>query len=121
MDKMRTGRTLLYLYGTLAVLGAVLPYAMLWPWIARHGLDLPLLISQPFVNIPARIFVADALFAAFVFLIFMISESKRLGIRTSWAPVLAVLVAGLCCALPLFLAQREWAIGRSNPLFPEQA
>lgn len=98
------------LYLVLAAVGAILPYTLLIPWLGEHGLDLPLLVSQPLVNVPARIFVVDALFAAFVFLIFVVAESERLGVRHRWAPILAVLAAGICCALPLFLAQRERAL-----------
>lgn len=97
-------------YAALAVLGAVLPYTLLVPWLAEHGFNPSLLISQPLVNLPARIFVVDALFAAFVFLIFVVVEGHRLRVPHLWAPILAVLTAGLCCALPLFLAQRERAL-----------
>lgn len=103
------------LYAALAVVGVILPYTLFVPWLAAHGFDLPLLMSQPLVNLPARIFVVDVVFAAFVFLIFVIVEGRRLGIPHLWAPPLAILAAGLCCALPLFLAQRERAMARQAP------
>ncbi len=94
-------------YLGLALVGAVLPYAILIPWLAEHGFDVPLFLAGPFANGPAAIFSADVLFAAGVFLLFVWIEGRRLGMRRLWLPPLVVFTVGLCCALPLFLAQRE--------------
>ena len=97
-------------YLGLALAGAVLPYAILIPWLARHGLDVPRFFAGPFANGPAAIFSADVLFAAAVFLLFVRIEGRRLGMRRLWLPPLLVLSVGLCCALPAFLAMRERAL-----------
>jgi hypothetical protein len=94
-------------YLGLALVGAILPYAILIPWLARHGPDVRSFLAGPFANGPASIFSADVLFSAAVFLIFVAVEGRRLGMRGLWLPPLIVATIGLCCALPLFLAQRE--------------
>lgn len=93
-------------YAALAAAGAILPYLIFVPWLAVHGLDVRLFVSQLFVTGPASIFAADVLFAAGVFILFAIVEGRRLGLRRLWLPPVVVAV-GLCCALPLFLAMRE--------------
>ena len=84
-----------------------MPYTILIPWLAEHGVDVRLFVSQLFVTGPASIFAADVLFAAVVFILFVLVEGRRLGIRHLWLPPLVVFAIGLCCALPLFLAMRE--------------
>ena len=97
-------------YAALAVAGAILPYLIFVPWLADHGVDVRLFVSQLFVTGPASIFAADVLFAAGVFILFTIVEGRRLGMRRLWLPPLVVVTVGLCCALPLFLAMRERAL-----------
>lgn len=101
------------LYLGLALAGAVIPYAILLPWIGRYGFDLPRFLAGPFANGPASIFSADVLLSAAVFLVFASIEGRRLGLRLLWLPPLIVLTIGLCCALPVFLAQRERALANA--------
>lgn len=109
MTRARQG--LFGVYAALAVAGAIMPYAIFLPWLAEHGVNSRLFVSQLFLTGPATIFAADVLFAAAVFILFAIAEGRRLGIRHVWIPVLAVFTIGLCCALPLFLAMRERTLG----------
>lgn len=97
-------------YAALAVAGAILPYLIFVPWLADHGVNVRLFVSQLFVTGPASIFAADVLFAAGVFILFTIVEGRRLGMRRLWLPPLVVVTVGLCCALPLLLAMRERAL-----------
>ena len=39
---------MLWLYLSLALVGAVLPYAQFLPWLAEHGLDPGLLMTELF-------------------------------------------------------------------------
>lgn len=98
------------LYVLLAVAGAILPYAILLPWAAEHGFAPGLFISQLFATRPASIFAADVLLSAAIFLLFAFVEGRRLRLRHLWVQPLVIGTIGLCCALPLFLAQREWAL-----------
>lgn len=99
--------TLFRAYLGLALIGAVMPYAIFLPWLAEHGVDSRLFVSQLFSTGPATIFAADVLFAALVFVIFALMEGRRLGMGRLWLYPLVTFTIGLCCALPLFLAFRE--------------
>ena len=44
----------------LALAGAILPYVIFVPWLAEHGLDGRVFLSQLFATGPATIFAVDA-------------------------------------------------------------
>ena len=102
------------LYVGLAVIGAVFPWVIFLPWAAEHRFAPGLFAAQLFATPPAAIFSSDVLYTAAVFILFVIVEGRRLGMRHLWLPALAVAVSGLCFALPLFLAMREKALRRSD-------
>lgn len=107
---MGSRRGLSGVYAALAVVGAVIPYVIFIPWLAAHGFDPQLFRLELFATRPATIFAADVLFAAGVFILFVIVEGRRLGMRNLWLPPAVVFAVGLCCALPLFLAMRARAL-----------
>ena len=100
-------------YAAMAVAGAILPFVFLLPWL--HGGDASVagFFASPFVNGPASVFSADVLWSAAVFMVFAVAEGRRVGVRPLWLAPLMVFVAGLCCALPLFLYLRERALIRA--------
>jgi lysylphosphatidylglycerol synthetase-like protein (DUF2156 family) len=107
---MASRRGLFGVYAALAVVGAVIPYAIFLPWFAAHGFDPHLFRLELFATRPASIFAADVLLAAGIFILFVVVEGRRLRMRKLWLPPLIVFAVGLCCALPLFLAMRERAL-----------
>jgi hypothetical protein len=94
-------------YLILCLLGVVLPYWQLAPWLASNGLDVPLLLRQLFSNRVGAFFGVDVFVSAAVLLIFVGSEGSRLGMRGRWLPVLALFAVGVSLGLPLFLYMRE--------------
>jgi UDP-N-acetylglucosamine:LPS N-acetylglucosamine transferase len=94
-------------YLVLCVLGLVLPYWQFVPWVAQHGVNLPLFVRELFANRISAFFGMDVLVSAVVLFRFIGRESSRLTIRTSWFPMLAVLTVGVSLGLPLFLYLRE--------------
>ena len=100
------------LYVGLAAVGAVFPWFIFLPWVAEHRFAPGLFVADLFATPPAAIFSSDVLYAAAVFILFVIVEGRRLGMRHLWLPPLAVAISGLCFALPLFLAMREKALAR---------
>ncbi|HKD79671.1 MAG TPA: DUF2834 domain-containing protein [Candidatus Angelobacter sp.] len=100
------------IYLSLCVLGVVLPYWQFVPWVAANGLHLPLMVEQLFANRIGGFFGMDVLVSSVVLLVFMRTESRRLGVRGRWMPVLALLTVGVSLALPLFLYLRELALER---------
>ena len=108
-------KDLFRLYVALAVAGAIFPYLIFIPWLSDHGAQPGLFVRQLFATGPAAIFASDVLYAAAVFILFVIVEGRRLGMRRLWLPPLLVVLFGLCCGLPAFLAMRERALGDGEP------
>ncbi len=100
-------------YLALCVLGSVLPYSQFLPWLAAHGVDVPLFVRDLFANRIAASFALDVLVSAVVVYGFILAEGRRLQMTHLWIPVAAVCLVGVSCGLPLFLYRREGAFDRS--------
>lgn len=96
-----------YLYLLLALLGAVLPYSQLIPFLREHGLDLKLLVEQMFANRISAFFGLDVLISSVVLWVFVFAEGRRRKMRHLWVYILSNLAVGVSLALPLFLYARE--------------
>ena len=107
----RDGPFLAYL--VLALIGTTLPLSAFLPWLAEHGLDIPAFIGELFSTRIGAFFGWDVIVSAIVLFLFIAAEGNRTGMRHRWIPVIATLVVGVSCGLPLFLAMRERAILRS--------
>lgn len=93
-------------YLILLVLGTVLPLAFLVPFVADEGLDVPLFLAQLFANRISGFFAMDVLVCAAVTIVFTLTESRRLSLRSGpWC--LLGLMIGVSLALPLFLWVRQ--------------
>jgi hypothetical protein len=107
-------RLLVAFYLMAALAGAIVPYAILIP--AADGLSAAGFMHGLFANPAASIFSADALMASLVFLALLVVEGRRADMPRLWAYVPPLLLFGLSCALPLFLAMREYTLrDRINP------
>jgi len=105
-----------WLYLILAILGTVLPFSQLLPFLTEHGFDLPLLFRQLFENHVSAFFGLDVIVSSVVLWPFVFSEGRRRGMKNLWLYVLCNLMVGVSLALPLFLFFRErkqWAASRS--------
>lgn len=112
---MRSGRSGLRItYAVLAAAGTLLPLWQLVPWIAAHGLALPLLLQQAFGNQVAALAWWDVLVSGCVLLVFMWSEARRLKMAAPWWPVVGLLLVGVSLALPWFLHVRERHLARQS-------
>jgi hypothetical protein len=94
-------------YLCLCVLGTVLPYWWFVPWLAAHGFDVPLLVSELFATRIGAFFGMDVLVCAVVLFVFLATEGRRLAIRARWLVVVATLAVGVSLGLPLFLYLRQ--------------
>ena len=94
-------------YLALALAGLILPYSQLLPWVAVHGLDLPLLVRELLATRPGAFFALDVLVSAVVLLVFIAHEGRARALRPLWLPVAATCLVGVSCGLPLFLYLRE--------------
>ena len=101
-----------HVYLALCVLGFVLPYSQLVPWVAAHGIDVRLLLRDLFANGASGFFALDVVVSALVVFFLVLTEGRRLGLRNLWLPVAAVLLVGVSLGLPLFLYQRQVHLDR---------
>ena len=99
-------------YLVLCVLGAVLPYSQLVPWIAAHGLDFPLLFEELFSTRVSAFFALDVIVSAIVLVTFVWSEGRRLNLSHMWWPIIATLLVGVSLGFPLFLYLRQRELDR---------
>ena len=97
-----------YLYLVLALIGLILPYSQFLPWIMEHhAMNIPLFIHDLFANQISAFFAMDVIVSAIVLIVFILDESRCLGMRTLWLPVIATLLVGVSLGLPLFLYLRQ--------------
>lgn len=97
------------LYLLLALLGAVVPYSQLLPWVVSHGLNLRLLVVELFAGRVSAFFGLDVILSAVVLLVFIWREGTTRRIARLWLPIAATCLVGVSCGLPLFLHLRERA------------
>lgn len=99
-------------YLWLCVLGTVLPYSQLLPFLGAHGLNLRLFAAQLFANRIGAFFGMDVMVSALVLCVFVCVEGRRARVRRLWLPLGALLTVGVSLALPLFLYLRERSLER---------
>lgn len=93
-------------YLALAVIGAVVPYALFGSLIlegAGFGVWMDQLLTDP----APRGLTGDLAVAALVFLVWSWREARRLEMGRWWVYPLVMTGIGLSCAFPLFLWARE--------------
>jgi hypothetical protein len=103
---------MLWLYLSLALAGTVLPFSQFLPWLAEHGLNVPLLITELFSTRMGAFFGLDVLVSAVVLIAFIRSEGARRKMVMLWLPIAATCLIGVSCGLPLFLYLRERQLAR---------
>jgi hypothetical protein len=101
------------LYLSLCVLGTLLPYSQLVPFVFEHGLNPTLFVQQLFATKISGFFGLDVVVSTVVLWLFLYFEGARLKMRRLWIYVIASLVVGVSLALPLFLLARESRLNNS--------
>jgi len=96
-----------YLYLILCVLGTALPCSQLFPFLAEHGFNIPLLIEQLFANRISGFFGLDVIVSSIVLWIFVLTEGRRQQMKRLWIYLICNLAVGVSLGLPLFLYMRE--------------
>ncbi|MEX2283666.1 MAG: DUF2834 domain-containing protein [Gemmatimonadota bacterium] len=99
-----------HVYLALCVLGAILPYTQLVPFLSEHGFDLRFFFEQLFSTHIGGFFGWDVIVSSVVLWVFVLVEGRRAGVRHLWAPLVANLAVGVSLGLPLFLYQRQIAL-----------
>lgn len=107
------------LYLILAIVGFIAPNILVFNESVETGnillwLDPAATMNGMFGNRIAAAFVTDLLFVVLAGLIWIVVESRKLGMKNSWLYVVLTLLFGLAGPLPLFLYQREKVLGRDK-------
>jgi hypothetical protein len=96
-----------HVYLGLCIIGTILPYWALVPWIMEHGLDLRLFCQELFTTRIGAFFGLDVFVSALVLFVFVFAEGRRAAIPHLWIPVVATLLVGVSLGFPLFLYLRQ--------------
>ena len=96
----------------LAIVGFIAPNILVFIESVETGnillwLDPPATMNGMFGSRIAAAFVTDLLCVVLAGLIWIVYESKRLGMKNSWVYIVLTLLFGLAGPLPLFLYNRE--------------
>ena len=70
-------------YWILCVLGTLLPLAQFLPWLAEHGLNIPLMVQQIAISPLSAFAWLDVLVFAIVLIVFICIKSQRLNMRSN--------------------------------------
>ena len=103
-----------HFYLICCVLGLLLPYSQLVPWLLEHGVNLTLFVDELFANRISAFFAIDVVISAIVLIWFIQSEGKRWRVRLLWLPTLGTLVVGVSLGFPLFLFLRQLTLDRTT-------
>src|SRR5215208_1070694 len=103
-----------HFYLVCCVLGFVLPYSQLVPWVVEHGLSITLIFRDLFANRISAFFAIDVIVSAIVLIWFIQSEGKRLRVRVLWLPTVGTLLVGVSFGFPLFLFLRQLTLDRTT-------
>jgi hypothetical protein len=101
-------------YLILCFAGLALPYSQLVPWALSNGFDLPLFVSELFINRISGFFAFDVIVSAIVLFVFIHAEGNSLGLKKLWRPVVGTLLVGVSFGLPLFLYMRATQTTQPN-------
>jgi len=109
-----------FFYLGLAFLGSVVPYSFMGQFLLTHGLDLVELKAQMWAA-PISSFTGSAfVIASLVNFCFVWGEGRQQKMKGLWLPLLATVLVGVSCGLPLFLYLRGQA-RRSERTAAEEA
>lgn len=101
-------------YGVLCLLGIVLPYSQLIPWLVDNGLDIVLLVDEAAQLRIGAFAWLDVIVSALTLVVFIFCEGNRLKMPGLWQPVLGTCIVGVSLGLPLFLLLREFHLENVN-------
>ena len=101
-----------YLYMLLCILGTILPYSQLVPFLTENGFNMRLFVEQLFANRISGFFGLDVIVSSIALWAFVITEGKRRRMKRLWVYLACNLTVGVSLALPLFLYMRERKVAR---------
>lgn len=101
-------------YALLCILGLVLPYYFLIPFVFSNGFDLHLMINLIFGNQVSAFFAADVFVSSLVLWVFIYHETRKRRVPHWWLCIVGNLAVGVSLGLPLFLFLRQAEIDKTK-------
>ena len=92
------------------MLGVVVPYTQLVPWLSQHGIQPGLFVRELFATRIGAFFGLDVVLSAITLFVFILCERAAVVVRHVWLPIIATLLVGVSLGLPMFLYMRQRAI-----------
>ena len=96
-----------HVYVMFCVIGTIVPYSELVPWVMEHGLKMPLIFHELFSTRIGAFFGLDVVISGLVLFLFIGAEGRRLSMSALWLPIIATLLVGVSLGFPLFLYLRQ--------------
>lgn len=96
-----------YFYGILSLLGIILPYSQLIPWLYEKGFSITEIFIEASQSRIGAFAWMDVVVSAVVLIGFIIYEGKKKEMKHLWLPIISTLTVGVSLGLPLFLLLRE--------------
>ncbi|EGQ9537204.1 DUF2834 domain-containing protein [Vibrio parahaemolyticus] len=94
-------------YLVLTLLGILLPYGALVPWVVINGLDISLLLSEAVANPISIMAWLDVLVGAIALIGFILVDGQRYKVKYRYFAVLGTLSVGVSFGLPMYLYFKE--------------
>ena len=104
-----------FIYGALSVIGLLLPYGYLAPWLLDNGANISKFIAATSVTRIGSFAWADVLVSGVVIVIFIVVEGIRIKMPRKWLPIVGTCAVGPSFGLPLFLLLREIHLSSKAP------
>lgn len=96
-----------YFYGTLSLLGIILPYSQFIPWVYENGFSIIQLFNEASQSHIGAFAWMDVVVSGIVLIGFILYEGKKGEMKYLWFPVIGTITVGVSLGLPLFLLLRE--------------
>jgi hypothetical protein len=111
MDRLTSSdKALCAVYAVLGLAALIGTQVVLFDYLASDGN----LMDDVVANGAATFSLIDLLAVAFVGLVFMIAEGRRLGMRFLWAYVVVTFLVAISVALPAFLIARQFKLAEQR-------
>ena len=107
-----------WFYLVAAILGTILPLSQFIPFLAAHGLDVPLFFRQLFQTNVSAFVGLDVIVSSLALWLFVFSEGRRRGMKNLWLYVVCNIAVGVSLPLPLFLFFRERKLNAERSATP---
>lgn len=104
-----------WFYLVLTLLGILLPYGALVPWVITNGLDIRLLLTEAMANPISIMAWLDVLVGAIALIGFILVDGQRNKVKYRFLAVLGTLSVGVSFGLPMYLYLKEKQSIESKP------